>query len=289
MNTQATPEVQPFIAVIDGEIKTTSLKVAEHFGKPHKDVLEKIKNAECSPEFTERNFSLSEYTDSTGRKLPCYELTRNGFFFAALGFTGKKAAKWREAYITAFSAMEKELQQRQLANQPASLLTPPAITEAQQGEIFALVAEKSRATGRFNAYFWTRFKDYFKLSSYKHLPAGRFDEACDFLRRLESDARDSFVMLSHKELNALVAANDLEAAKQSEESLQLTNNIITLTLAPTETMKRWLITQGKTEVVTLLTLSDDKDVMSRGQFIRQLSNEGFLVIKKNEILNRLEG
>lgn len=63
----------------------------------------------CSAEFTEHNFVLSEYTDASGRKLPCYQITRDGFAFLAMGFTGKRAARFKEAYINAFNLMEKSL------------------------------------------------------------------------------------------------------------------------------------------------------------------------------------
>ncbi|WP_338044636.1 Rha family transcriptional regulator [Paenibacillus periandrae] len=39
--------------------------------------------------FTERNFALSEFTDTTGRKLPMYEMTRDGFMMLAMGCTGQ--------------------------------------------------------------------------------------------------------------------------------------------------------------------------------------------------------
>ncbi|MGS0948380.1 Rha family transcriptional regulator, partial [Escherichia coli] len=72
-------------------------------------VLDRIRNLECSAEFTEHNFVLSEYTDASGRKLPCYQITRDGFAFLAMGFTGKRAARFKEAYINAFNQMEKLL------------------------------------------------------------------------------------------------------------------------------------------------------------------------------------
>ena len=96
----------------DGRMFTTSLIVAEVFEKEHKDVLRAISNLECSPQFTERNFALSEYTDPTGRKLPAYRLTRDGFSFLAMGFTGKKAAAWKEKFLEAFNAMEAALRER---------------------------------------------------------------------------------------------------------------------------------------------------------------------------------
>ncbi|CAK0743696.1 hypothetical protein CCP3SC15_1280002 [Gammaproteobacteria bacterium] len=101
------------VSVIGGQAKTTSLIVAEKFRKRHDTVLRAIKNLDCSPEFTHRNFAASEYTDSTGRKLPAFEMTRDGFTFLVTGFTGKEAAQWKEAYIDAFNKMEAALIQRQ--------------------------------------------------------------------------------------------------------------------------------------------------------------------------------
>lgn len=101
----------PEITIANGRAVTSSLAVAEYFRKPHKDVLAKISRLDCSVEFTERNFSPSEYTDSTGRKLPMYQITKNGFVFLVMGFTGKKAAAFKEAYIAEFDRMEAELHQ----------------------------------------------------------------------------------------------------------------------------------------------------------------------------------
>ncbi|HIA3396801.1 TPA: Rha family transcriptional regulator [Escherichia coli] len=100
---------QPEIAIVDGQAVTSSLAVADFFSKRHDDVLKKIRTLECSASFTARNFSVSDYTDYTGRKLPCYQITRDGFAFLAMGFTGKRAAQFKEAYINAFNQMEKQL------------------------------------------------------------------------------------------------------------------------------------------------------------------------------------
>ncbi|MDY8878447.1 Rha family transcriptional regulator [Escherichia coli] len=100
---------QPEIAIVDGQAVTSSLAVADFFSKRHDDVLKKIRTLECSASFTARNFSVSDYTDCTGRKLPCYQITRDGFAFLAMGFTGKRAARFKEAYINAFNQMEKQL------------------------------------------------------------------------------------------------------------------------------------------------------------------------------------
>ena len=100
-------QTHPKIDVIHGKAVTSSLAVAEYFCKQHKNVIQKIQTLECSVEFTELNFQPSDYTDCTGRKLPCYQITRDGFAFLAMGFTGKRAARFKEAYINAFNQMEK--------------------------------------------------------------------------------------------------------------------------------------------------------------------------------------
>lgn len=100
---------QPEIAIVNGQAVTSSLAIANFFSKRHDDVLKKIRTLDCSASFTARNFAVSEYTDCSGRKLPCYHITRDGFAFLAMGFTGKRAAQFKEAYINAFNQMEKQL------------------------------------------------------------------------------------------------------------------------------------------------------------------------------------
>ncbi|EOO9132256.1 Rha family transcriptional regulator [Escherichia coli] len=107
---------QPEITIQNGRAVTTSVAIANFFDKRHERVIDKVRNLECSIEFTEHNFVSSKYTDSTGRKLPMYQITKNGFVFLVMGFTGKKAAAFKEAYIAEFDRMEKQLwEQKQLA------------------------------------------------------------------------------------------------------------------------------------------------------------------------------
>lgn len=108
MATVPTP-LTPVVRVIDGQAVTTSLDLAAYFGKQHKNVIAKIETLECSIEFIELNFKLNTYIDPIGRTLPCYQLTRDAFVFVAMGFTGRRAAEFKEAYIAAFNAMEQRL------------------------------------------------------------------------------------------------------------------------------------------------------------------------------------
>ena len=96
-----------------GEVKptTTSLQVAEYFGKEHYNVIRDIKDviSKCSESFNALNFEAVEYTDSKGEKRPMYLLTRDGFTIVAMGYTGAKAMQFKEQYIAAFNAMEHQL------------------------------------------------------------------------------------------------------------------------------------------------------------------------------------
>lgn len=79
----------------------TSKEIATITGKPHNDVLKAIRAMEPAwYKITEGNFSLSEYTDSTGRKLPMYELTKTECLYIATKFNDEARAKlvirWEE-------------------------------------------------------------------------------------------------------------------------------------------------------------------------------------------------
>jgi Rha family phage regulatory protein len=102
---------------------TTSRVVAEVFGKEHSHVLRDIKNLECSKGFTESNFGLSEYLDSTGRKLPMYTLTKDGFTILAMGYTGAKDAQLKEKCIAEFNRMEAGLKNSALSSPEAKSIS----------------------------------------------------------------------------------------------------------------------------------------------------------------------
>lgn len=102
----------PEITLTNGRAVTSSLAVAAYFSKRHDNIIQKIQTLECSPEFIALNFKAVDYTDAKGETRPCYEITRSGFMFLVMGFTGKKAAHLKENYINAFDAMEAQLSGR---------------------------------------------------------------------------------------------------------------------------------------------------------------------------------
>lgn len=113
---------QHLVMVNNDRVVTTSLQVAEKFGKLHKNVIRAIKNLDCSEEFNRLNFEPVEYTDAKGEKRIMYYITRDGFAFLVMGFTGKVAAKFKEAYINAFNEMEDILRSGQENRYALSIL-----------------------------------------------------------------------------------------------------------------------------------------------------------------------
>lgn len=108
--------------------RVNSLFVAEFFEKQHKHVLRDIAKitepkSGLSKEFTQSNFELTYYKDITGRKLPCYAMTRDGFTMLAMGYTGQKAMHFKELYIKRFNEMESFIKTLISARQEFPLLT----------------------------------------------------------------------------------------------------------------------------------------------------------------------
>lgn len=115
---------------VDGKLLVSSLDVSKNFNKEHKHVLEKIdtkrkelnKSVENSADiknlkvFFLDNFLEDCYIDDKGREQRQILLTRDGFSFITMGFTGIKADTWKLKYIEVFNKMEQQLrQQKQLS------------------------------------------------------------------------------------------------------------------------------------------------------------------------------
>lgn len=109
----------------------SSLDIAETFEKNHKEVLRDIRTLECSEEFGQRNFAPSFYMNSQNKKQPMYYVTRDGFTLLAMGYTGEKAMKFKEAYIKQFNVMEKMLQGK-LIEREKGIAVRQSLTKALQ-------------------------------------------------------------------------------------------------------------------------------------------------------------
>ncbi|MFZ3513818.1 Rha family transcriptional regulator [Vibrio harveyi] len=116
---QYRPEDLVFVSQTN-TLSTDSFLVAKYFGKRHDNVIQKIKSLDCSLEFTNLNFKVCHKNNElqNNKLQPFYQMTKDGFMFLVMGFTGKKAAAIKEAYINAFNVMAAQLT-KQPEPQPA--------------------------------------------------------------------------------------------------------------------------------------------------------------------------
>lgn len=89
---------------------TTSLIVAKVFGKEHKNVLRDIETLSCSTQFRMLNFEHTPYVHpQNGQTYKMYTMTKDGFSFLVMGYTGEKAGEFKERFINEFNKREAML------------------------------------------------------------------------------------------------------------------------------------------------------------------------------------
>ena len=132
MNAVKTRTTAPAITVCNGLATVLTTNIAEVFEKEHRNVLRDVEDIiQRTPEDRRGNFIPVELErpSNLGKgivKYKAYALTKSGFTFLAMGFTGEKADKFKWAYIDEFDRMEKALSGEN---------GPDYIEEAQQREI----------------------------------------------------------------------------------------------------------------------------------------------------------
>ena len=109
----------------------TSLDVAETFEKEHRRVLQDIRDLKCSEEFRLHNFVQSSYVNEQGHNQSMFIMTKDGFTLLAMGYTGEKAMKFKEAYINQFNQME-ELLKGKLIEREKGIAIRQSLTKAIQ-------------------------------------------------------------------------------------------------------------------------------------------------------------
>ncbi len=128
---------------------TTSLIVAEVFGKNHKDVLRDIERLSCSEDFRVRNFAHTPYTHpQNGQVYHYYEMTKDGFSFLVMGYTGAKAGEFKERFINEFNKREallksddyilmrsQQILQKRIADAEAEISRLQLMNEEQRKEL----------------------------------------------------------------------------------------------------------------------------------------------------------
>lgn len=119
----------------NGELVVSSRKVAEDFGKQHKDVLENIRNILVAENSATKFFHATTH-EYRGQQFPEFLMNRDGFCLLVMGFTGKEALAWKLKYIEAFNAMEKKLKE---------LSAPQILDDTLNADVLFLIASKWKA------------------------------------------------------------------------------------------------------------------------------------------------
>lgn len=99
---------------------TTSLKIAEIFGKDHDKVMRKIREKQSL--FGAANFGETTYKDMQGKAQPVFLLDRDFTTYLIMGFTGSKADEWKLKYIKAFNDMESAIKKPLTTEEKIKLL-----------------------------------------------------------------------------------------------------------------------------------------------------------------------
>ena len=107
-------QIQPIVKIVDNKPVTSSVDVAEYFGKRHDNVIQKIQILfSKEPDYCLLNFketsNLVPQPKGGTREEKSYLMTRAGFSLVVLGFTGDKALKFQIAYVSRFEEMETQL------------------------------------------------------------------------------------------------------------------------------------------------------------------------------------
>lgn len=206
------------VFIEDGQAITDSLMIAESFEKEHARVMRDIRDLDCSDDFRVGNFAESTYVNGQGREMPKFHMNRKGFTLLAMGYTGKRAMEFKEAYIEKFEQMEESL--KQPSN--TKLLLQTALHQEERLEVVETdvkyLKDNMRINGpqeqrigknargrivealggmKSNAYkqisrkafsqFWREFKNYFEVPRYGELPKVRFEEALQFIQEWTPD------------------------------------------------------------------------------------------------------
>lgn len=179
----------PSVFLSNSRPATTSIDIADHFGKQHKDVLKSIRNlyAELPEDVRERNFALTSRTvagpNNSERQEEFFIVYFDGFILLVMGYTGKKALQIKLLYIAAFNAMRDELAaQREAALPEAPHIKITPSTTASRKPLRSLVNAWAQVSGTPHTALWPQVKAHFQLERIDDLPEEWIPDALEWVQ-----------------------------------------------------------------------------------------------------------
>lgn len=94
MSNQSLTIATPIVSIQNGKAFANSRDVAEFFGRRHDNVLQIIDRLECSDAYRLLNYQETADYQKVGfasRVLRTFNMTKDGFVFLVMGFTGRQA------------------------------------------------------------------------------------------------------------------------------------------------------------------------------------------------------
>ncbi|MBO3090842.1 phage regulatory protein/antirepressor Ant [Schleiferilactobacillus harbinensis] len=182
----------------DQQAVTTSLKVAEVFGKRHDHVVRDIEALRGDvPNFGEM-FTVTTVPDTYNRPRRAYLMNRDGFTLLAMGYTGKQAMRFKVAYVQAFNSMEQQIQTgytipgsyaealklaaqqaEQIEQQRPKVLFADAVSTSRStvlvGELAKILRQNGIDIGQNRLFVWLRERGYLinRQGSDRNMPTQR--------------------------------------------------------------------------------------------------------------------
>jgi len=168
----------------------------------------------------------------------------------------------------------------------------PYISESEAAQFRKSIESYCKSDSKSYPILYRKVYEYYGITSYKHIPAGKLEETAQLcgMRLLKLDkprlpkapAEKPLLTFTPEQLETPVAerVKALEGEVMPKQEPQ--QNSITVTLAPLENRKpkRWLITQLCSEMVVMYSLDDDKEVLTREQFIKELQHDNHVVAER---------
>jgi Rha family phage regulatory protein len=200
------------VFIENGQAVTDSLTVAEVFGKRHDLVMRDIRNLECSIEFNLLNFAEIDYTDDRNRTYKRFLIKRDGLAFLVMGYTGTKAAQYKEKYIAAFSRMEEQLKQPRILSEKEQLVASMKLSIETSGEVGMLKGEVQDLKEKVNSKITL---DHGEQQTLHHEIKKRVERLAEFGGYDEKQKRSMYSQI-HSHLRRAFSAPSYRVVKQRD-------------------------------------------------------------------------
>ena len=202
MNAVKTRTTAPATTACNGLATVPTTNISAVFEKNHRHVLRDVEDIiQRTPEDRRGNFIPVELErpSNLGKgivKYKAYALTKAGFTFLAMGFTGEKADRFKWAYIDEFDRMEKAL---------SGEGGPDYIDEAQQREIQKAVGRRASGAPKNFRVIYSALKDHFRIPRYTCLQKKDFEAALAFIQKAPIMSREQWLQKEESERKRIEA------------------------------------------------------------------------------------